>query len=328
MDHVELHEGSRVALLLPGSTPYLDLVMSLLAAGVFPIPLDPRLTAYERERILAGLRPDLVVETPAQLDAMLRRTPERLRGACSAGPADARDQRHDRDAQGRRQRAADRAAGGGARGRGARPVGLPRRRREPGAQPAPPLRSPALRDGNAAGRRPSVVPGPFDPAAVTAAIDADRPTTMFCVPTHLQRLFAHWDEVGVPDLSLVPAGGPRRRAVPGGRQGAADRDVPARVDVGVLRLDRGPVHRLPQRGVAGASRHRRPGPARPLAVAGRGRHDLVRGARARAVRLLRRPREDRRGLADHDDGRGVHGRGPRPAWTTTATCSSTDGART
>ena len=24
---------------------------------------------------------------------------------------------------------------------------------------------------------------------------------MFCVPTHLQRLFAHWDQVGVPDLS-------------------------------------------------------------------------------------------------------------------------------
>jgi long-chain acyl-CoA synthetase len=46
-----------------------------------------------------------------------------------------------------------------------------------------------------------VVPGPFDPAAVTAAIEAERPTTMFCVPTHLQRLFAHWDEVGVPDLS-------------------------------------------------------------------------------------------------------------------------------
>ena len=28
-----------------------------------------------------------------------------------------------------------------------------------------------------------------------------RPTTMFCVPTHLQRLFEHWDAVGVPDLS-------------------------------------------------------------------------------------------------------------------------------
>ena len=45
-----------------------------------------------------------------------------------------------------------------------------------------------------------VIPGPFDPAAITAAIERDRPTTMFCVPTHLQRLFAHWDEVGWPDL--------------------------------------------------------------------------------------------------------------------------------
>jgi long-chain acyl-CoA synthetase len=46
-----------------------------------------------------------------------------------------------------------------------------------------------------------VVPGGFDPAVVTAAIEAERPTTMFCVPTHLQRLFRHWDEAGVPDLS-------------------------------------------------------------------------------------------------------------------------------
>ena len=46
-----------------------------------------------------------------------------------------------------------------------------------------------------------VVPGGFDPARVTAAIVEHRPTTMFCVPAHLQRLFAHWDEVGLPDLS-------------------------------------------------------------------------------------------------------------------------------
>jgi long-chain acyl-CoA synthetase len=45
------------------------------------------------------------------------------------------------------------------------------------------------------------VPGPFDPAAVTDAIVRERPTTMFCVPTHLQRLFAHWDQHGTPDLS-------------------------------------------------------------------------------------------------------------------------------
>jgi len=46
-----------------------------------------------------------------------------------------------------------------------------------------------------------VIPGPFDAALVTAAIERERPTTMFCVPAHLQRLFAHWDEVGTPDLS-------------------------------------------------------------------------------------------------------------------------------
>ena len=61
------------------------------------------------------------------------------------------------------------------------------------------------------------VPGKFDPATVTAAIEADRPTTMFCVPTHLQRLFAHWDEVGVPDLSsfrlVAHAGAPCPAAV-------------------------------------------------------------------------------------------------------------------
>jgi long-chain acyl-CoA synthetase len=46
-----------------------------------------------------------------------------------------------------------------------------------------------------------VLPGPFDPARVTEAIERERPTSMFCVPTHLQRLIAHWDEAGVPDLS-------------------------------------------------------------------------------------------------------------------------------
>ncbi|MFA6574727.1 MAG: AMP-binding protein, partial [Nocardioides sp.] len=65
-------------------------------------------------------------------------------------------------------------------------------------------------------------------AAVTAAIVAEQPTTMFCVPTHLQRLFSHWDEVGTPDLTsfrlVAHAGAPcphdvKRRlldAFPGG----------------------------------------------------------------------------------------------------------------
>ena len=54
---IELHEGDRVALLVPPSPSYLDVVIGLLAAGVVPIPLDPRLTGYERDRILGGLSP-------------------------------------------------------------------------------------------------------------------------------------------------------------------------------------------------------------------------------------------------------------------------------
>jgi long-chain acyl-CoA synthetase len=40
-----------------------------------------------------------------------------------------------------------------------------------------------------------------DPETVTRTITDERPTSAFCVPTHLQRLFAHWDVVGAPDLS-------------------------------------------------------------------------------------------------------------------------------
>ena len=45
---ISLREGDRVALLVPPSEAYLDVVIGLLAAGVVPIPLDPRLTTVER----------------------------------------------------------------------------------------------------------------------------------------------------------------------------------------------------------------------------------------------------------------------------------------
>lgn len=44
-------------------------------------------------------------------------------------------------------------------------------------------------------------PPRFDPANVTELIQSERPTTMFCVPTQLQRLLTYWDNVGYPDLS-------------------------------------------------------------------------------------------------------------------------------
>ncbi len=200
-DHAELREGSRVALLLPGSLEYVDLVMSLLAAGMFPIPLDPRLTPAERARIFASVRPDLVVETEEQLRSMVGHAPDRYRWGrprcrpmhCTSGttgtpkgvdsgllsPAAAEALvAEERDLWGFR----------------ADDVNLVL---SPLYHSAP-LRF-AMGTILAGGR--IVVPGHFDPATMTAAIERERPTTMFCVPAHLQRLFAHWDEAGVPDLS-------------------------------------------------------------------------------------------------------------------------------
>jgi long-chain acyl-CoA synthetase len=201
VDHVELQEGARVALLLPGSDDYLELVLSLLAAGMFPIPLDPRLTAYERERILAGLRPDLVVETPDQLETMLRHTPPRLPGAAprarpmhvtsgTTGTPKGVDSGLLSEAQGAALVAEERDLWGFC----ATDVNLVL---------SPLYHSAPLRFamGTILAGGSVVIPGPFDPAVVTEAITRHRPTTMFCVPTHLQRLFAHWDQVGLPDLS-------------------------------------------------------------------------------------------------------------------------------
>jgi long-chain acyl-CoA synthetase len=205
-----LGEGSRVALLVPGSPSYLEVVLGTLAAGVVPIPLDPRLTAYERERILAGLSPDVVVTDEGTLEALHheyggplslpRARPMHVTSGTTGTPkgvwsgllpdahADALVA-EERDLWG--FDAAD--------------VNLVL---SPIYHSAP-LRF-AMGTRLAGGR--VVMPGAFDPGRITAAIEAERPTTMFCVPTHLQRLFEHWGRVGVPDLTsfrlIAHAGAP------------------------------------------------------------------------------------------------------------------------
>lgn len=192
-----LQTGDRLALLVPGSLQYVDVVLRLLTQGVFPIPLDPRLTAGEQERILSGLTPTLEIRTDEALAELAASLPEPGLPLgrpmhCTSGttgtpkgvfsgvlsPADAAalvaDERDLWDF-----RADD--------------VNLVL---SPLYHSAP-LRF-AMGTLLAGGR--VVVPGPFDPAAVTAAIERERPTSMFCVPTHLQRLFAHWDQHGTPDL--------------------------------------------------------------------------------------------------------------------------------
>lgn len=198
-----LPEGSRVALLVPGSLLLLETVMALLSRGVLPVPLDPRLTAYERERILGGLDPALVLTDEEALAALLD------------------DVRPEGSMSGWTPRARPMHVTSGTTGT---PKGVSSGLLSPTAAAAlvaeerelwgfaatdvnlvlsPLYHSAPLRFamGTVLGGGRVVVPGPFAPDLVTRAIEAERPTTMFCVPTHLQRLFTHWDEVGTPDLS-------------------------------------------------------------------------------------------------------------------------------
>ena len=66
-----LLRGDRVALLVPATAAYVETVLALLARGIVPIPLDPRLTDHERRRMLAGLDPTLVVTDEVVLADLL-----------------------------------------------------------------------------------------------------------------------------------------------------------------------------------------------------------------------------------------------------------------
>lgn len=193
-----LREGDRVALLVRGSESYLDAVLGLLGAGVVPIPLDPRLSAHERERVLAGLDPTSVVTDEGALAALAaahdgsglpRARPMHVTSGTTGTP---------------------KGVWSGLLGVGDAAALIAEERDLWDFAPddvnlvlspiyhSAPLRF-AMGTRLAGGR--VVMPGPFDPATVSVAIGVERPTSMFCVPTHLQRLFAYWDEVGVPDLS-------------------------------------------------------------------------------------------------------------------------------
>lgn len=195
----DLAPADRVALLVPGSVEYVEVVLGLLSGGVVPVPLDPKLTPRERESVLADVTPALVVDDPATLAAL---------HATWAGRVDlplARPMHLTSGTTG-----SPKGVWSGLLEREAAAALVAEERELWGFGPADthlvvsplhhsaPLRF-AMGTLVAGGR--IVVPGPFDAARVTETIRAERPTTMFCVPTHLQRLFAHWDEHGTPDLT-------------------------------------------------------------------------------------------------------------------------------
>jgi long-chain acyl-CoA synthetase len=214
---LELDPGDRVALLQPGSPVYVELVVGLLSAGIFPVPLDPRLTATERDRVLADVAPRLVVDAPDQLDSLLADVPEQARRGLPLGRpmhvtsgTTGRPKPVDSGLLTRDEAEALLAEERDLWGFVADDVNLVLSPLHHSA----PLRF-AMGTLLAGGR--IVVPGPFDPVTITEAIERERPTSMFCVPTHLQRLFAHWEQTGAPDLSsfrlVAHAGAPCPPAV-------------------------------------------------------------------------------------------------------------------
>ncbi len=199
----DLDPGDRVALLQPGSTAYVETVIGLLAAGVFPVPLDPQLTPVERSRVLEDVGPALVVDSPAGLEELHASIPPAQRRALPLG----RPMHVTSGTTGR-----PKAVFSGTLGREAASALVEEERalwgfaaEDVNLVVSPIHHSAPLRFATgtllAGGRL--VFAGGFDVERLTALIVTDRPTTMFVVPTHLQRLLTHWEEHGHPDLSSV-----------------------------------------------------------------------------------------------------------------------------
>ena len=196
-----LGPGDRLALLVPGSPAYVDLVLLAARQGVVPAPLDPRLTEREQTAVLRDVDPVVVVRDPDDLP--------RVMAALDPDPPSAvplvRPMHMTSGTTG-----APKGVWSGLLDGGSARALVEEERDLWGFTSSdvhlvlsPLYHSAPLRFACGtllAGGR-IVVPGAFDPAEATRAIIEERPSTVFCVPAHLQRLFAHWDRVGAPDLS-------------------------------------------------------------------------------------------------------------------------------
>lgn len=211
--------GERIVLSVPGSTDYASVVLGASRSGVIPVPLDPRLTIHERTAILADVEPALVLTE--SLDELLdgpeidvdpwprcrpmhftSGTTGRAKGVWSGmlGPDDARNLVvEERDLW---------SFSSDDRNLVLSPI-----------YHSAPLRwaTGTLLAGGSVGVLPR-----FEPEAFVDALHTWRPTTLFCVPAHLQRVFEWLDATGTElDASslrlLAHAGAPcpdpiRRRA--------------------------------------------------------------------------------------------------------------------
>ncbi|MGH3736297.1 MAG: class I adenylate-forming enzyme family protein [Micromonosporaceae bacterium] len=178
--------GERIAVLLPPSGAMIALVLGALRAGVVPVVLDPSLVPRERTELLTDADPALVVDSAAALAALLDAPPGELAEAPLGRPM-----HYTSGTTGRRK-----GVYSGVLEEAAAAELLAEERELWDFDPddlhlvlsplhhSAPLRFAAgtLLAGGAV-----LLAGRFDPAVVLG-LTAYRPTTTFCVPTHLARL--------------------------------------------------------------------------------------------------------------------------------------------
>ncbi len=184
-----LVEGDRVALLQPASGELLALVLGALRTGVVPVMLDPDLPPAERAELLADCEPGLVVDSAAGLARLLDADPVPL----AAVPL-ARPMHYTSGTTGRRKGvwsgvlSVDDAAG--LLGEERDLWGLVATDRHLVFSPlyhSAPLR---FAIGTLMAGGSVLLPGRFTPESIVDTVATHRPTSAFCVPTHLRRLFA------------------------------------------------------------------------------------------------------------------------------------------
>jgi long-chain acyl-CoA synthetase len=190
-----LRTGDRVALLVPGSADYVSVVLGAARSGIVPVPLDPRLTTYERDAIIRDVEPAVVVDDPAVLESLLHGEPMDLDDWPRCRPM--------HFTSGTTGRPKGVWSGLLAPANAAALVEEERalwgfRADDLDLVVSPIYHSAPLRFAMGtllAGGAIAVLPR-FEPHDFVQVVADLRPTSMFCVPAHLQRLFAWLDEHG------------------------------------------------------------------------------------------------------------------------------------
>ncbi|MCW2766483.1 MAG: AMP-dependent synthetase [Nocardioides sp.] len=198
-----IRAGDRMVLSLPGSTALVSVVLGALRSGVVPVMLDPHLTPVERDQVLANCQPSLVVDDHVGLTRLLNSEP----GPLADSPL-ARPMHYTSGTTGHRKG----VWSGVLDDEAASALLLEERelwRFEPSdvhlvlsaLHHSAPLRFAAgtLMAGGAIAVLPS-----FGPREAIEALAHVRPSTTFCAPAHLQRIFAAVDAGAVlPSLAQV-----------------------------------------------------------------------------------------------------------------------------